>query len=47
METLILVTASHFTDARALYEAHGFIFNNEEDSEFCRDSYYRLVLAGS
>ena len=47
METLVLETASHFTDARALYEAHGFVFDYEEDGEFCRDSFYRLVLARS
>ena len=45
METLVLETASHFTDARALYEARGFVFDHEEDGEFCLDSYYRLALA--
>lgn len=42
--TVVLETAAHWSDARVFYERNGFIFDYEEDGEFCRDAYYRLSL---
>ncbi len=41
---VVLETAADWSDARALYESHGFLLDREVDGEFCRDAHYRLAL---
>lgn len=43
---LALVTETAWTDARALYERHGFLLDREEDWELGRDAFYYLPLDG-
>lgn len=43
---LVLVTETAWTDARALYERHGFLLDREEDWELGRDAFYYLPLDG-
>jgi ribosomal protein S18 acetylase RimI-like enzyme len=46
LHTVVLETAAHWDDARSFYEGNGFVFDHEEDGEFCRDTYSRLDLRG-
>lgn len=41
---LVLVTETEWTDARALYQRHGFLLDREEDWELGRDAFYYLPL---
>ncbi len=46
VQVVVLETSAAWTDARSLYERHGFVLDREEDGEFCRDAFYRLRLDG-
>lgn len=44
LRRLVLVTETVWTDARALYEGHGFVLDHEEDWDLGRDACYYLPL---